>query len=57
MFSQTMLNNAEFRARVTNTNSRLQEIGRLWKELPQYEKDEYAEKLKQVWICTSVFFM
>lgn len=48
LFSRIMLKDPTLKERFETPRERLQEISRLWKEVPKIEKQEYAEKAKHV---------
>jgi hypothetical protein len=48
LFSRTMLKDEQLRKKFSTPKERLQEIARLWKEVPKADKDMYIEEVKRV---------
>lgn len=48
LFSRLMLKDPDIKERFETPKQRLQEIARLWKEVPKIDKDQYALKVKHV---------
>ncbi|CAH1388702.1 unnamed protein product [Nezara viridula] len=48
LFSRLMLKDPNIKEKFETPKQRLQEIARLWKEVPKVEREEYAEKVKHL---------
>ncbi|XP_014284046.1 nucleolar transcription factor 1-A [Halyomorpha halys] len=48
LFSRLMLKDPNIKEKFETPKQRLQEIARLWKEVPKIEREEYAEKVKHL---------
>lgn len=48
LFSRLMLKDPDIKERFETPKQRLQEIARLWKEVPKLDKEQYAEKVKHL---------
>lgn len=48
LFSKLMLKDPDLRAKYNTPKERMQEIAKMWKDVPKIEKDGYAEQVKHV---------
>ena len=57
LFSRTMLKDEHLRKKFLTPKERMQEIARLWKEVPKADKEMYVEEVKRVNFYLQFFFI